>query len=108
MRPLLAASVGGLIGIGAFVAWLGLAGRPVLGTRARALYSTTARVDLLLARSAAALLGFILTLSLTGWPVAAVAVGVLAWSVPAALRAAGRHRRELAVVEAIAGWTEQL
>ena len=108
MRPLLAASVGGLIGIGAFVAWLGLAGRPVLGTRARALYSTTARVDLLLARSAAALLGFILTLSLTGWPVAAVAVGVLAWSVPAARRAAGRHRRELAVVEAIAGWTEQL
>ena len=108
MRPLFAASVGGLIGIGVFVAWLGLAGRPVLGTRARALYSTAARVDLLLARSAAALLGFILTLSLTGWPVAAVAVGVLAWSVPAALRAAGRHRRELAVVEAIAGWTEQL
>lgn len=108
MRPLFAASVGGLIGIGVFVAWLGLAGRPVLGTRARALYSTAARVDLLLARSTAALLGFILTLSLTGWPVAAVAVGVLAWSVPAALRAAGRHRRELAVVEAIAGWTEQL
>lgn len=108
MRPLFAASVGGLIGIGVFVAWLGLAGRPVLGTRARALYSTAARVDLLLARSTAVLLGFILTLSLTGWPVAAVAVGVLAWSVPAALRAAGRHRRELAVVEAIAGWTEQL
>lgn len=108
MRPLFAASVGGLIGIGVLVAWLGLAGRPVLGTRARALYSTAARVDLLLARSTAVLLGFILTLSLTGWPVAAVAVGVLAWSVPAALRAAGRHRRELAVVEAIAGWTEQL
>jgi Flp pilus assembly protein TadB len=45
---------------------------------------------------------------LTTWPVAAAASGIVGYGLPNIRRAAGRHQREIARVEAIASWTEQL
>lgn len=108
MTLLLATAAGALVGVGLLLIGFGLFARRVLDRRSGAPAGIGRRVDRLLARSVAAGLATVLVLGLTQWPVAALAAGGTAWGIPSALQAAGRHRREMAMVEAIAGWTEQL
>jgi hypothetical protein len=46
--------------------------------------------------------------TLTRWPVLTAVAGLVAWWAPTGWAARGRAQRELAVVEAMATWTEQL
>jgi Flp pilus assembly protein TadB len=108
MSALLAASVGALVGLGLLLVAFGCAGHRILERPSGGRSAPGPQLDRLLARSVAAGLAAVVVLGLTGWPVAAVAAGAGAWGIPPALQAAGRHRREVAMVEAIATWTEQL
>jgi len=97
------ALVGGVAGLGALIALAGLAGRPVLprGVVGR-------RVDRLVLRVGLAVCAAVVVFLASRWPVAALfAAGLAAWS-PSALAASGRVNGEIAKVEAIATWTEQL
>lgn len=49
-----------------------------------------------------------LTWAVTGWPVAAVLAGCAAWWLPAVLAPNQAAKAEVAKIEAVAGWTEQL
>lgn len=100
---LVAALLGGVCGLGALVALAGLIGRSVVPRR-----SAAPTVDRALLRLALASGGAMVTFLATRWPVAALfAAGLGAW-VPSALTASGRVQAEIAKVEAIATWTEQL
>lgn len=102
-------------GIGVVLVLLGLMGRRVLGTPAEPTVRSSSSHGLLAGRSErvaiasiAALVGGLLVLWITRWPVAALtAAGLGAWSPMLAARR-GRHDEELAKVDAIAVWTEQL
>lgn len=108
MTQLLAAVVGALVGVGVLFVAIGLSGRQVLVHRRGTAASVGHHVDQLLARSVSSGLTAVIVFGLTQWPVAALAAAGAAWGLPPALRATGRHRRDVTVVEAIAGWTEQL
>lgn len=107
MGPLIVALAGGVAGLGLVVFLAGLRGERLLPARRRAA-SAKLGADALLVRLVGALFAGALVSWFTGWPVlgAAAAAGG-AW-VPSAVRARGRYQREVAVVEAIAGWAEQL
>ena len=51
---------------------------------------------------------FAFTLVVSSWPIAALTAACGAWYAPTAFRQRGAHQREMAVVEAIATWTEQI
>lgn len=59
-------------------------------------------------RAAAAATGGAVGWWLTGWPVAAVTVTVAVWVAPDLAARAREGRRQLAVTDAVASWTEQL
>lgn len=95
------AGIGLWLTLGAVVGWQMLPSRDWITGRARTAHR-------LLAGLGAALLAGVLTLAVTGWPVAAVLAG---WATAAAPRllGGGRARRELvARTEAIAAWAESV
>jgi hypothetical protein len=99
--------LGSLLGLGALLVVAGARGAEVVPL-ARWAHRTGRGVDQLLVRSTlAAGLGAAAGV-LTGWPVALGAGALAGWIAPTWWRGRGAHRRELARVEAIAGWTEQL
>jgi hypothetical protein len=96
---------GGCAGLGVFLVLAGLRGRTVVAVAVGALGR---RVDRLALRMALALGTGLVVFLATHWPVAALtAAGVGAW-LPSAVAASGRVNAEVAKVEAIAAWTEQL
>lgn len=98
--------LGGLTGVGALVAVAGARGRS-LRTRPGGPGLLPA-VDALGKRMALAVsLGGALALT-TRWAVAALVGAMVGWHLPTSLMARGRHSRELAKVDAIAGWVEQI
>ncbi len=92
-------------GLGLLVVAAGLRGRQVVHLPVEAV---RARVDGLLVRGGLALAAAVVVGGLTGWPVAAAVAALTAAAVPTMRATAGRHRRELARIEAIATWVEQL
>lgn len=111
MTTLTVVLVAGIGGLGVLILACGLTGRVVLPTAAtptaasRRVHSPWERP---LTRTGIAVATGLVVLLLTRWPVAAVAAAAGGWSLPAGIRASGRHRRELDLVEAIATWAEQL
>jgi tight adherence protein B len=112
MSVLMRLTFGLLAGLGLWLASLGLRGQNVIrkkgndGLRtSRALSQLT---DQLLLRCSLAVTAFALTLVVTRWPVAALTAACGAWYAPTGLRQRGSHEREMAVVEGIATWTEQI
>jgi hypothetical protein len=113
VNALLMAAFGAAAGLGLFVAVAGACGRTVLpravstspaGARAARLLAT----DRLLLRLSLAGGIAVLTLTVTRWVVVAAVGAMVGWLLPSAIAAVGRHRREVARVEAIAAWAEQL
>lgn len=103
MTALVALVLGAGVGLGVLLVVAGGRGRAVLAGAGRAV--PTDRVV-----RGAAVAGPVGALAylLTGWPVAACGAALAALAVPRALGAAGRHRAEVARVEAVAVWAEQL
>lgn len=100
--------LGGVLGLGGLLLAAGLRGQRVFAGASGAKRSLGTAVDQLALRAALAVGGVICVGYLTRWPVAAVIAGLSGAAAPSALQASGRHSRELAKVEAIAGWVEQL
>jgi len=99
---------GGGGGCGLLLIVLGGRGRRIFGTRHSGARRSVVPSEQLVARVTCALGVATAVALLTKWPVAAVAAGVLGYGLPNIRRASGRHQREIARVEAIASWTEQL
>lgn len=97
------AVLGGGAGLGVYLVLAGLRGRTVVAAG-----TIGHRVDRLALRTTLAVgVGLVVFLA-THWPVAALtAAGIGAW-LPSAVTASGRVTAEVAKVEAVAAWTEQL
>lgn len=98
--------LGAVAGLGALLVVAGCAGRPVVTGPAGRHFAQ--RVDHLLLRIALALGGAIPGYALTRWPVMCMVGAAAGWLAPTARAAGGRGKRDIAKVEAIATWTEQL
>ncbi len=103
MTTVLAASLGGAaVGLGLVLLWPALTAAPKF-LRSR----VSVRRDTVL-RAAAALGAGMLAWGVTGWPVAAALAAAAAWWLPAVLGPDRATAAEIARIEAVAGWTEQL
>lgn len=101
--------LGAGLGTGILLVVHGLRGRAALGSVGSFGSSGTAVAPDRMLRLAALVVGAaVATYLLTGWPVAAVGVASATLALPRALGGASRHRAEIARVEAIATWAEQL
>ncbi|CAB4884884.1 unannotated protein [freshwater metagenome] len=108
MSTLVLALLGGCAGLGACLILAGAAGRSVLAGRIGVAGRLVNGVDRLVLRWSLALAAGLAAISISGWPVlAGVAAGV-GWYSPTWLQRRGHHDEELALVEAIATWTEQI
>lgn len=103
MTTVLAASLGGAaVGLGLVLLLPALTAVPGF-LRSR----VTVRRDIMLRTAAAAGAGM-LTWAITGWPVAAVLAAAAAWWLPTVLGPDRATAAEVARIEAVANWTEQL
>jgi tight adherence protein B len=106
---LVIAVLGGVLGLGALVLVSGLRGRAVLRP---ALQHGTDRVghavDQLLVRTVLSLAAAAAALGASRWPALALVAAGAAWCSPTWWARRGSYDRELALTEAIAGWTEQV
>jgi hypothetical protein len=100
-------TLGAILGLGVVLVMAGVRGTEVVPL-ARLLGRAGRGADRLLVRSGAAVGLGLMAGALTGWPVVIGAGAVVGWIVPTWWDGRGAHRRELARVEALAGWTEQL
>jgi hypothetical protein len=107
MTATAAAAVGALVGIGVWLAYSALRGVRVLPPVGRLVPEAVApdRALRWVAIAAGAALGVGLV---TGWPVAAVAVGLGVLWTPAVLGAPRQRESEIATAEAVATWTDML
>jgi Flp pilus assembly protein TadB len=104
VSQLVAALAGAVAGLGALVVFGALRGRSSLvGLVARAGRGRTQSVRIVLAPSAT-----VVAWMATRWPVLAIAVGVATALTPGVGRRRSSVRDEVALVEAIASWTEQV
>ena len=99
-------------GFGLWLVYLGGAGHAVLR---RSDATSTARVgriatltDQLLLRTALAAAGLLAALLLSHWLILGLTCAGVGWYAPSGFRQRGAHDREMAVVEGIATWTEQI
>lgn len=102
MSALLVALLGANAGLGALLVLAAARGRAVLPIR------TTPSTPASAGRGLAALAVGVAVQVVTGWPVAALACAAAVVALPHVLGGAARHRSEVARVEAVAAWTEQL
>ena len=108
VNALVVAMLGGCIGLGVCLVVAGARGRVILTRSGAAPGALVHGVDRVVLRAALALGGAVTAMMLSGWPVlAAVAAGV-GWYSPTWRRSRGSYETELALVEAIAAWTEQI
>jgi tight adherence protein B len=100
--------LGGLVGVGLLIAWFGIRGHALFGTRGSTKVSRVAQLDRMALRIAGAMgLGIVAGL-LTRWVAVVVTAAVAGFLLPSMSRIRGRHQRELAKVEALATWIEQV
>jgi hypothetical protein len=103
---LIAALLGALAGLGLFVVRAGFAGRAILHTGVAPRLGVP--VDHLLLRGVLAAVGGVSMLLLTRWPVVGAATAALGAWIPSGQALSRRTQKEIAKVEALATWTEQL
>jgi tight adherence protein B len=106
VNALVAVTLGAGAGLGVVLILAGLLGRPVLVHRPRR--ARRRRPDRLLLLIAAAVAGGLAAFAVTRWLVGAFLIGAAVAAAPRLLGAGSRTRDEIARVEAIASWTEQL
>lgn len=107
VNGLVVMTLGALGGFGLLSLLAGVRGRAIFGVGAGGA-KLPIPTDRLILRLALAI-GFVVGVSaLTGWIVGAVVAGVIGFALPSGAGAKGRHDREIARLEAIASWTEQL
>lgn len=108
MNALVVGMLGGCVGLGLCLVIAGARGNVVLARSAAAGGALVRSIDSVALRVALALGGALAAMMLSGWPLlAAIAAGV-GWYSPTWQRSRGSHETELALVEAIAAWTEQI
>lgn len=105
MSALPALVLGAGIGLGVLLVVAGVRGRVVLPEAAAPADGPRGQG---LVRLAAVVGAAIVVWSWTGWLVGGAAAGALAWAAPYLFGGARRHRDEIARVEAVAAWAEQL
>ncbi|MCU1391087.1 MAG: putative integral rane protein, partial [Ilumatobacteraceae bacterium] len=108
MNGLVLAVLGGAVGIGLLLTAAGLRGRRVLGSSALRGGRVGVLFDRLTLRIALAVPAALVAVTTTQWTVLAVVAFGAAWWAPTWWRGRGGFARELALVEAIATWTEQV
>jgi Flp pilus assembly protein TadB len=106
MNALVALALGAGIGLGVLLVGAGVRGRQVLPA-ASARHDVGLSPRRLLALATAMLGGFV-ALALTGWPVAGAVTAIAVILAPRLLSTGNEHRREIALVEAIASWAEMV
>ncbi len=115
MSALIGAMLGAAVGLGVFcgtAGWVGLTGRPNplflwRPTKTRATSCTNTR-RVLLPHIAIGLLGFVSTLTITGWPVAAIVVALLGVGIPKLRAAKAQRTAEVERISALATWVEMV
>jgi Flp pilus assembly protein TadB len=107
MTALVAVALGAGIGLGVLLVVLGLRGRAVFVRRVDH-RSRRPDVDRLLLLAALAVAAGIVAVALTHWLVAGLLAAAAIAAAPRLVGAGSRTREEIARVEAIASWTEQL
>ena len=107
VNTLVLALLGGAVGLGITVTIAGCRGVSLLGQR-RSRRMVMFSFDRLLLRASLAVGSAMVALWLSHWLVFAVVGAAIGWWSPAFVDGRGRHARELALVEAIATWTEQI
>lgn len=108
MNGLVLAALGGCIGVGLLLVFAGCQGFTVLNLDWLRSGRFGHSFDRLLLRMALAAAGAFVTLWISHWIVLGVVAGGAAWWSPTWSRSRGGYERELALVEAIAAWTEQV
>jgi Flp pilus assembly protein TadB len=106
MNALVALALGAGIGVGVLLVGAGVRGSQVLPA-VSAPRNVGRSPRWLLALATAVLAGFV-ALAVTGWPVAGVITAVAVVLAPRLLSTGNEHRREIALVEAIASWAEMV
>jgi len=107
MNALVAVAVGAGIGLGVVLVVMGALGRAVFVHRPRQ-RARRADFDRLLLLAAAAVVTGIVAFAMTHWLVGGLLASAAVAAAPRLLGAGSRTRDEIARVEAIASWTEQL
>jgi hypothetical protein len=100
--------LGAFAGLGIVLMWAGLRGSVVIAGRPRGSTRLASHADQLLVRSALAVGSALLAITLSHWPVLVCVAAGAGWYSPTWMRRRGSHDQELALVEAIAAWTEQV
>jgi tight adherence protein B len=108
VNALVLAVLGGFVGVGLLLVLAGGQRRVVLDFSAIRAGRLGPYVDRLLLRLGLALGAAIVALWASQWTVLALVAAGAGWWAPTWRRSRGTHVRELAVVEAIASWTEQI
>jgi len=104
---LVLAALGALGGVGLLLVIAGWRGVEVVDVK-RSASPMSVAFDRVLLRSTAAIGLAVVALFLSHWPVLAAAAAAAGWLTPTLMSARGQHERELALVEGIATWTEQI
>ncbi len=100
--------LGACAGLGIVLMWAGLRGRVVLAGLPRVSTGFAARFDQLILRSTLAVGLALAAIALSHWPVLVCVAAGAGWYSPTWMHRRGGHDHELALVEAIAAWTEQV
>ena len=95
-------------GLGLVLIAAGVGGRAVFRARTKGNVRFSASVDQVLLRTCLGVSGGFAALVVSRWPVLAAVAVCIGWYSPTWLRQRGGHEVELALVEAIAAWTEQI
>ena len=108
MSAFLVALLGATSGVGLLIALAGLSGVRIVDAAAIRDGRFGRHLDRLLLRISIAAVAAAAALWFSHWTVAAMTAALLGWWGPTWFRTRGAHERELALVEAIAAWTEQV
>lgn len=108
VRSLVFAVLGAGFGVGLLVISAGVSGHAVIDLSGLRDGRFAHLVDRLLLRAGLATAAAVGALVISHWTVLAVVAAAAAWWSPTWIRARGSYERELALVEAIASWTEQI
>lgn len=108
VNALVLALLGGCAGLGLFFVWSGVHGRRLAQWPSGYLGRILTRADQIVLRASLAVGAALATMLLSQWPVLALVALCTGWYSPTIVRNRGRHDHELALVEAIAAWTEQI
>lgn len=107
VTALIAVAAGATAGIGLWLTIGALAGWRLLPDR-RSFQARTGQLQQLAATSGAALLGGLVILTVTGWPVAGLLAGVAIAAAPRLLGGGQARKATIARTEAIASWAESV